>query len=215
MVHANLSTFITFAVGLIAILNPIGNAAIYIGMIDGRDKSEQHKIAFTCMIGIAVILVLVTWIGLPLLNFFGISIGAFQTAGGLIVLLIALDMIRAKQHNNDHHNAPEQKSAKEKDGIAIVPLAIPIIAGPGAISAIVANMHDMHTVSDKLMVSGIGIGCAVLMGIVLFFVPAIGRVLGEFGMKIVTRVMGLLLAAIAFQMLGDGLIALLPGLAAH
>ena len=75
-------------------------------------------------------------------------------------------------------------------------------------------MHDMHTVSDKLVVSGIGIGCAILMGIVLF-APAIGQVLGESGMKIITRVMGLILAAIAFQMLGDGLIALLPGLAAH
>ena len=215
MVHPTLSTFITFSVGLFAILNPIGNAAIYIGMVGERPKKDQHKIAFTCMIGIAVILVSVTWIGLPLLNFFDISIGAFQTAGGLIVLLIALDMIRAKQHHQEHHNAPEQKAAKDKAGIAIVPLATPIIAGPGAISAIVANMHTMPKVQDKLIVSGIGISCAVLIGIVLVFAPFLGRVLSESGMKIVTRVMGLILAAIAFQMLGDGLVALLPGLAAH
>jgi len=214
MTHANIGQFITFTVGLLAILNPIGNAAIYIGMVDESSKLERRNITIQCVFGIAVILILTTWIGLPLLSFFGISIGAFQSAGGFIVLLISLDMIRAKQHSNEHDTAPDQAAAKTKENMAIVPLAIPIIAGPGAISDIIANMNDMAGILDKLVISLIAIICSLLMGIVLIFAPTIAKVMGHSGMKIVTRVMGLILSAIAFQMLGAGLIKLLPGLAA-
>ena len=204
---------ITFSVALLAILNPIGNAALYIGMIHDRSRRSQRKIAFVCSIAIAVILILVTWIGLPLLNLFGISVASFQTAGGLIIILIGLSMMRGHVQLTSRGGNLQNYAQTHKDSIAVVPLAMPIIAGPGAISTIIGHGHLMHTTLDKLKVTGIDLLMAVILWAVLFFSPYIARGLGEYGMKIVTRVMGLVLTAIAVQMFATGLVALMPGLA--
>lgn len=207
------SQFITLMVALVAMLNPLGNVAIFLAIVGKRKKAEQHYIVAQCSIAIAVILVVVVWVGGPLLHGFGISIGAFQVAGGLIVTLIGLDMLRAKQHTENHDTESEKQSVKPKDSVGVVPLAMPIIAGPGAMAAIIAHANDMPTVLSKIEVS---VGCivlAIIMGMILWFSPFIAKVVGEGGMRIATRVMGLVLTAIAFQMMGTGLKALLPGLA--
>lgn len=207
-------SYITYAVGLIAILNPLGNTAIYIGMTAHLPSKVQHRCALHCSFAVFVILLLSIWFGQPMLSVFGISLGAFGSAGGIIVFLIALSMVRGQPHSPNYHTHIEGKApAHSGSQIAVVPLAIPIIAGPGAISTVIAHGYLFQSAQDKALESGIALVITVGIGIILFFAPLVGKALGEYGMKVTTRVMGLILAAIAMQMLGSGLIGLFPGLA--
>jgi len=205
-------SMVTFVVALIAVMNPIGNAALYIGMSSDRTKHEQHRISLVASISVAIILLLALWIGMPILNVFGINLNSFEAAGGLIVTLIGLRMIRGGSLTHGHDTKAVQEADKHKQSIAVVPLAIPIIAGPGSISTIIANAKNFPTLHERIELSFVMIGIAAFIGLILFFAPFIGRCLGEGGMKIVTRVMGLLLTAIALQMLSSGLLGMFPGL---
>ena len=223
MIHTQ--DLITFTVGMIAILNPIGNTAIYIGMTAHMKRKTQHKCAIHCAIAVCIILLVSIWFGQPILSLFGISIGAFGSAGGIIVLIIALNMLKGKPHTPNYHthneeknrqlnidNPEKQKTKNLKHQIGVVPMAIPIIAGPGAISTVIAHSYLFPSIQQKTLESSIALCLSFLIGIILFFGPLIGKILGEYGMKIVTRVMGLVLAAIAMQMLTSSLVKLLPGL---
>ncbi len=205
-------SMVTFVVALIAVMNPIGNAALYIGMSSDRTKHEQHRISLVASIAVAIILLLALWIGMPILNVFGINLNSFEAAGGLIVTLIGLRMIRGGSLTHGHDTKAVQEADKHKHSIAVVPLAIPIIAGPGSISTIIANAKNFPTLHERIELSFVMVGIGVFIGFVLFFAPFIGRCLGEGGMRIVTRVMGLLLTAIALQMLSSGLLGMFPGL---
>ena len=219
--------YITFIVGMVAILNPIGNTAIYIGMTSGLKTKTQNKCAIHCAMAVTTILLFSLWFGTPLLSLFGITPAAFGSAGGLIVLLIAINMLRGQPHRPSYHTHIEEKTSSSnlskstkdkgkvvniKHQIAVVPLAIPIIAGPGAISKVIAQSYSHPSAQDRAMDSFILIILSLIIGIILYYAPLIGKALGEYGMKVVTRVMGLILAAIAMQMLCQNLIKLLPGL---
>ena len=199
---------IKLTVALIAVLNPIGNAAIFVGMTSQQSATAKRKTAFSCTLSVAIILIFSTWFGLYALNIFGISIGAFQAAGGLILTLIGLSMMKGKPFNHQHHTKQKQEQYVDTDPIAIVPLAMPIIAGPGSMATIISHMHNLNTISDKLIISGICIGLSALVGIILLISPYINHILGKNGIKVVTRIMGLILISIAFQMLASGAINL-------
>lgn len=206
--------YLTFFIALLVILNPIGNAAIYIGMTSENKPHELNHIAKTCAFAISIILLLALWVGLPLLHFFGITIGTFKFAGGLIVLGIALSMMKGKPHTHEHNGENNtQKNDPVKTNptsIAVVPMAIPIIAGPGAISVIVSRAHDLTSYYQMLLYSLICISTAIILWIVLKFAPWIGKKLGKEGMMIVSRIMALILASIAVSMLQSGLISMFP-----
>lgn len=196
---------ITFVVSLFAILNPIGNTAIFVGMTEGKTRAYQRNAAWVCGVSMAIILLIVTWLGSDVLKFFGISVGAMQGAGGLIILLIGLTMLRGERHGA-HHEEPH-------NSIAVVPMAIPIFVGPGAMSVVIAQANHFSSMSDRLLLSAV---CPILSVICfgfLWFAPSIAKILGPAGMKVVTRVMGLILSSIAFGMIASGLLKLFPGLA--
>ena len=198
---------LSFAIALIVIMNPIGNLAIYIGLITGRDEQDCNKTAKICAIAIFVLLMISLWIGWPILNFFGISIGAFRLAGGLIVLRIALSMIQGGNHT---HKKGEKKIDDEKQpSIAVVPMAIPVIAGPGAMAVIITHAHDF-TLWQFLMASIICAVASVFFWLLLKYTPKLARFLSEEALSVISRVMGLILAAIAIQMMAGGLTALFP-----
>ena len=204
-------SFLTLTISLIAIMNPIGNAAIFLAMTSGKTRLEQNKIAGQAAIATACILIITTWVGKGLLAFFGIQIGAFEVAGGIIVLLIGLSMLQGKSKHHFHHDKkPDKEALKNKDSIAVVPLALPMVAGPGTMTALIAGMRNLHTTTDLIITSGITLGLSIVIGLCFYFAPLIGRLLGSFGLNIVTRVMGLILVAIACQMAASGLSSLFP-----
>jgi multiple antibiotic resistance protein len=208
--------YITLFVAMLAIMNPLGSVAIYAGLVADRTDAEQKQQARVASFAILIILCLITWIGPYILDFFGISIAAFETAGGLIIVLLGLSMMNGhdeKSHSSMHHSEEEHEEALQKESIAVVPLSIPIIAGPGAISTILIHSHKLTGFTNHIVTTIVCAILALIMFICLFYSNKIKQLLGNGGIKIATRVMGLILMAIAFEMLGSGLTKLLPGLA--
>ncbi len=203
---------ITFAVTLITITNPLGALAIFAGISADRSDAERNQLAVKTAMAVAVILITVTWLGKWLLEGFGVTPSGLQVAGGVIIALFGLSMLQAKT-SEMAHNEEEGAEAQSKDSIAVVPMAIPVIAGPGAITTVILATHNFPSFEAKLVISAICIAVSVVIWLCLHFSSAISRKLGVAGMNVMSRLMGMVLAAIAFEMLTDGLKKLLPGLA--
>jgi len=201
---------ITFIIAMLAITNPIGNMAIFAGLTGDNTLKEKRKAALIAGIAIFIILIIVTWTGNLILKAFGIDIASFETAGGLIIALMGISMLHAKT-SGIHHTKEENESAKTKDSVAVVPIAIPIVAGPGAITTIVVSTHSYSTIDDKIIISAVSIAIALILWIAFYFSAPVSRLLGLHGINIVTRIMGIILVAIAFGMMASGFRALFPG----
>jgi len=202
---------IKYLVGIFAILNPLGAIPIYLSMMTDRRPEVMHRTALKASVAVAVILTLAVWTGDGLLSFFGIGIPAFRIAGGLLVLLIAIAMFGANISPARHTDA-EQAEAESKNDIAVVPLAIPLLAGPGAISLAIVDAHQAGSLPDRLVFSLGILVVAAIVWLVLRMAEPIGERLGTGGLNIATRVMGLILASMAVQFMADGMIELFPGL---
>ncbi len=199
-------------VGVFAILNPVGAIPLFLTLTAGRPSADLRRIAAKTGAAVAVILVLAVWLGQSLLAVFGIGVPAFRIAGGLLVLLIAIAMFHAKS-TPARHTREEDAEAESKEDISVVPLAIPLLAGPGAISLVIVDAQKTAgIVGEFVLTTGILI-VALLVWLILRLAAPIGARLGTAGLNIVTRVMGLILAAMAVQFMAAGLVALLPGLA--
>ena len=202
---------IKYLIGIFAILNPLGTIPIYLSLMADRRPDEMHRTALKAAVAVAVILTLAVWVGDALLSFFGIGIPAFRIGGGLLVLFIAIAMFDARISPARHTDA-EQVEAEAKNDIAVVPLAIPLLAGPGAISLTIVDAHQVAGLADKIVFS-LGIVCvAAIVWMILRLAEPIGARLGTGGLNIATRVMGLILAAMAVQFMADGMLELFPGL---
>lgn len=202
---------IKYLVGMFAILNPLGAIPIYLSMMTDRRPEVMHRTASKASIAVAVILTLSVWTGDSLLSFFGIGIPAFRIGGGLLVLLIAISMYGAKTSPAQHTDA-EQAEGESKNDIAVVPLAIPLLTGPGAISLAIVDAHQAGGITGKLAFNLGIIGVTAIVWVVLLLAEPIGKRLGTGGLNIATRVMGLILAAMAVQFMADGMLELFPGL---
>tara|TARA_R110000868_G_scaffold10639_4_gene51628 strand:- start:27252 stop:27881 length:630 start_codon:yes stop_codon:yes gene_type:complete len=201
--------YLNFIIALLAIMNPLGAIPIFLGLTADRDLKEQRKTAITTGIAIVVIFTISIWIGQPLLHAFGIKVSDFQVAGGIIVFMIGLNMLHGQMPQSQHSNE-EHEQAKLRESVAIIPMAIPLIAGPGAISMLIVVTSKHALFSDKIILSLLAaIPAAILFG-ALFFAANIGKWVGPAGIKIATRVMGLVLAAIAVSMIHNGLASMFP-----
>jgi multiple antibiotic resistance protein len=196
---------------LFSLMNPIGNLGVFAGMTADRSEGEARQIAWTCAAAATVTLLIVTWTGSLLLEVFGITVDALRAAGGVIVLLIGLRMLT---NDAGHKHSPEELAdARPRASVAVVPLAIPIVAGPGTMAAVLVAAQQQPTVLDKIEISLVILAIAALCGLLFSFAAPLARRLGEAGMGVITRVMGMILATIAMAMLADGLKGMLPGLA--
>ncbi len=202
---------IKYLLGIFAILNPLGVIPIYLSMMTDRRPEVMHRTALKAAISVAVILIIAAWMGDSMLSFFGIGMPAFRIAGGLLVLIIAIAMFDART-SPVRHTAAEQIEAEAKNDIAVVPLAIPLLAGPGAISLAIVDAHQAANLPGKLAFSLGIVGVAAIVWLVLRLAEPIGERLGTGGLNIATRVMGLILAAMAVQFMAEGMLELFPGL---
>jgi len=198
-----------FFVALLVICNPLGALPALLRLTEFETTEQRKRTAFTAAIAVGCILILVTWIGSPLLKIFGIKVPPFQFAGGFVVFLLALSMLRAEQ-SRMKQTREEQVEASVKDSVAITPLAIPLIAGPGAISTIVVNVSLFPTPLDQLYMSLCGLLVALIMGIVMFFASYFEKLFGRVGINIFTRIGGLILAANAMESMAKGLVGMFP-----
>jgi multiple antibiotic resistance protein len=196
---------------LLVIVDPLAIIPIFVSLTkDSTDYNRRH-IAKITSISVAVILTVATLIGKPLLNFFGVSIASFKVGGGILLLLMAIAMMQAK-HVEGKQTPEEAEEAEEKESIAVVPIAMPLLAGPGAISTVIiysdASSEPLHIIFIIVTILLV----AILTWVFLNIAIPVSRMLGKTGINIMVRLMGLVLAAIAAEFITGGLLLLLPGL---
>jgi multiple antibiotic resistance protein len=201
---------LSFIISMLAITNPAGSLAVFLAMTANKSEVARKQTALTATLAIFIVLILMIWVGIPILKVFGISLPAFQITGGLIILLRGLAMLHSKETPTSQ-TADELETQMHRDSIAVVPLAIPIIAGPGAMTNVIIFSRHFPDFWDKILICLEVLVVTLIVGIVLFFANRIGRIIGDTGIKITTRIMGLLLAAIAMSMITNGLAELFPG----
>jgi len=203
---------IPFFAALLAVMNPMGSAAIFLSMTTEHTPAERAVTARTAAIAATLALLVTAAVGKYILGFFAISLDGFRAAGGVILFLMALSMLRARPSRMNSVTA-ERIEGGEKDDPGVFPIAIPLIAGPGAFAAVILYGEG----ADGLMGWAGLFGVILLAGLVvlaaLLAAAPISRFLGVTGMNVLMRVMGLILAALAMEMIAAGLAGLLPGLA--
>ncbi|WP_373274794.1 MarC family protein [Roseobacter insulae] len=187
---------------MFVVIDPIGLAPLFVALTQGMTDAARRRIAWRATaVGIAILLVFAAF-GEAILTFVGISMAAFRVAGGILLFLTALDMLferrtkRREDQSEEDHNDP-----------SVFPLAIPLIAGPGAIASIILLMGQRPGLEGAAVVLG---ATGIVMVIVVAFFLASGpieRALGKTGVTVVTRLLGMLLAALSVQFVLDGLSA--------
>ncbi|MBO9578513.1 MAG: NAAT family transporter [Microbacteriaceae bacterium] len=197
-------TLVTSGIALFTITNPIGTLPIFLSLTKGQTAAQQRRTAVLVGLAVAVVLVVSLLAGNFILGWFGIDITAFKIAGNALVATIGWAMLTAK--------AGGAVSVAPGESPVVVPLAIPVLAGPGAIALAITFAHGYTGLVDYVFG---GIVCAVvglLVAVVFFVGPWIAKALGTTGMSILTRVFGLLLLAIAVQSIMLALGDAFPGL---
>ena len=204
--------YLKFLVALVSIANPIGAIPVFITLTADEALNQRRKIATRTTLAFSCILIVILFVGEPLLAFFGITIDSFKTAGGIIILLMAISMVHGRV-SRVKQAVGEAEDAAEMDSVAIVPMSIPLLAGPGAMSTVIVYSHHASSMVNKLFLGAEILTAALIVWLCLNAAPYIARLLGKTGMNIITRVMGLILAAIGVEFITHGLVELLPGLA--
>jgi len=202
------------AFALFAIVDPIGVIPIFLMATQGYTLAQSHHAARIAALTVLGVLSLFIFVGEPLLMFLGIRLAAFSVAGGLLLLLLALSMVQAHV-SPQRQTEDEAAEAEEKDSVGAVTLGVPLLAGPGAITHVIvasgaAQGNVMHQGMLLIPVA------LVALSVWLAFraAPVIARRLGRTGIHVVTRLMGLIIAAISIEMIASGLGTLFPGLLA-
>jgi len=210
----NLQAVVLFATALLAIVNPISSAVLFATMTGRFDRDIQRRMANQSAFAILIILIVCAWLGNPLLALLGITVPMLQAAGGLILLSYGLRMVTEEEVKltTAEQTTAQQVPEEQWKTIAVVPLAIPGTVGAGTITTIVIQASTYQTMRDMAIISLVATGTALVMWLTFRSASPIARRLGPIGLNIVTRVMGILVTATAFGLLGRGVGGLLPGL---
>ena len=203
-------------IALLAIVNPIGAIPFLLHFTRHLDQRQRRHTIRVASFAAAAVVSISAIAGLRVIEFFGISVESFQVGGGLLLLISAINMLNAQQAESrptdvDEGNAKADAGAS----IAVVPLAIPLLTGPATISTMVIYAKKTGTLWQHAVLVGYGpvIGLATFLAFSAS--PTIARVLGRTGIQVMTRLMGLILAAMAVELLADGLVKLFPALGGH
>lgn len=199
-----LTDVFNYFLSLLVVCSPLSALPVLLNLSMGQNDAEKKKIAVTASFAVAMILVFVTWLGLPLLNLFGIRIPAFQIAGGFVLALVALSMLNGRP-NRIQQSKEDAVEGFQKASIAVVPLAMPIMAGPGAITTVIVGASIWAGPLNHLYLSICAIAVALTTGSVLYFAGTIERLLKNTGIHLVTRIGGLILGSMAVQSIASGI----------
>ncbi len=200
-----------FLLALMVIVNPISAVPLFISMTAGNTLLERNNIVRVASISVAVVLIVSAVIGDSVLALFGITIASFKVGGAILILLMAISMMHATP-SREKQTPAEAREAELKDSIAVVPLAIPLLSGPGAISATIIYASERSSAAHLSIIIVCCLIVAVATWVALRLATRMSRWLGETGVNVAIRLMGLLLAAVAVEIFTSGLVVLLPGL---
>ena len=196
---------------MLAILNPIGAIPIFVSMTNHLSAKNKVQVARVTSLTVILVLIVVTFLGQSILSFFGISIDSFRVAGGILILLMAINMMHARRLDTKQ-TLEEIEEAASRESIAVVPLAIPMLSGPGTISTMILYSNQSRSIEHKLILTAISILVGLVVMQILKVAPRLANWFSKTGINIITRIMGLIMAAMGVEFIASGLLNLLPGL---
>lgn len=207
-----LTEYLKAAIAIFVLIDPIGAIPVYLSITPSYTPAEHRRTVWRIASAMTLILLGSLAMGGPLLALLGVSIPAFRVAGGLLLLLLALEMMRTDA-GASRQTREAGTEAAEKPDIAVIPMATPILAGPGAIGAMIVYGHLKASLVNYLVLAAVACLIGALTWMFLRMAAPLGARLGRTGAGLLTRIMALLLAAIAVEMAANGLRDLFPVLA--
>jgi multiple antibiotic resistance protein len=206
------AAWLAILVSIFAIVNPVGVIPTFIALTGSYTRAERVRvITRACLVGLGVLL-LFGLAGERIFALFSITINAFRIAGGILIFKVAFDMLQGERPKSDS-NDQEITDALERENIGITPLGVPLLTGPGAITTLMILVADpQYTVADHMLIYAT---CALVFAasfVLLLVGDRLFTLMGRSGLQVFTRVMGLILAALAIQFIVNGLAGALPGL---
>jgi multiple antibiotic resistance protein len=200
-------------IALLAIVNPIGVVPFFIHFTQSLSRVQRVRTMKVSAFSAFVVIAVSALAGLRIIEFFGISIASFQVGGGLLLLISSLQMLSAQQADTKPSDIGEgDEKVNTGASIAVVPLTIPLLTGPATISTMVIYAQRTRHWWEVAVLVGYGVVVGVAVYLAFMASGRIARLLGQTGINIMTRLMGLILAALAVEIMADGLSALFPGL---
>ncbi len=200
---------VEFALSALATLfvtvGPIEAAPIFLALTANDTPGGRRKLAFTASLIALGVLVVFAAGGIRVLELLQVGLPAFRLAGGILLLMVAADLLLAQRSSLSSISKSEEREARQQPDIAVFPLAIPLIAGPGSMTAVVLLMSRAHTIPAQAIVLGAILAIVALTYVAMLASGGIKRVLGLTGTNVIARVSGILLAALAMQYVLDGL----------
>ena len=189
------------------VLDPVGTSAVFAALTPDMDKKQRRYTAEKATMLSTLILVVFAFLGAKLLAAMGVSLPAFRIAGGLMLFFLAIDMVFARPSGFRSSTAAENREAEERHDITVFPLAFPLIAGPGAMTTVVLLMGRANGIPLQVMsVLAVLFAVLAIVLVLLYTASAVRKILGVTGSNVITRVLGIILAALAVQFVLDGLI---------
>ncbi len=185
------AVFVTLSV----IMDPLGNVPLFLGLTAGRTNKKRRKLAAQAVLVSLLVISLFAVLGQQILSYLGIGIPALQGAGGLLLTIVALELLTDKE---------DDPTEIDNVNVALVPLGTPLLAGPGAIVATIVFVQKSHGVADHVAIAAGIVAVHVIVFLCLFFSVTITKLIRESGIVLLTRISGLLLSAIAVQLIADG-----------
>ncbi|NHB07409.1 NAAT family transporter [Burkholderia cepacia] len=198
-------------ISLLALINPIGAVPFFLSLTAQQTDLERRRTIRIASVSVFCVMTVTALLGQQIIDFFGISVGSLEVGGGIIMLLMAINMLNA-QIGNTRSTPEERHEAELKDNIAVVPLAIPLLTGPGSISTVIIYAANSRHWYGRAGLVAIGAVLAFLCFVAMRLAEPIANWIGRTGINIATRLMGLMLSALAVEFIVNGLRALLPAL---
>jgi multiple antibiotic resistance protein len=201
MLELLINTFVL----LVVVIDPLGLVPIFAAITEGESAATRRRMAVRGTLIAAVILVVFVFTGDAILRTLRVSVSAFQIAGGVLLFLLAVDMVFARHSGLRSTTEREQREAIHKKDVSVFPLAFPLIAGPGALTTVLLMVGDQEPNAAVLLAElAVLLAVLALTLVVLLFATHILRLMGETGANVVTRLLGVVLAALAVQYMLDG-----------
>lgn len=192
-------------VAILAISNPLGAVPVFLGISENFTAAERSRAGRRAALAVTAILAVAALAGRPILSAFGISMPALQAAGGLVILLMGLEMLHGAPTKVQHDQG--QQSTADR---VLVPLAMPLLAGPGAITTVLTLSSAAETWRDTTMLLAAVVTVGIVIGFILTSAARFGSVIGSRGQGILLRFMGLILAAVGAELLLAGVYTFVP-----
>jgi len=212
-VHDAISFALVAFPSLVVIINPVMVTSVFITLTANTTPEAKRTIIRKTTLVAFIVLLVFAVSGTLIFKFFSITIGAFQIAGGLILFSVAMGMLHART-SRTHQTPEEMDEAMSREDIAVVPLAIPIVSGPGAITTVVVLSGETRAIPNMAILFLAIVVAMVIVFVMLRNAARIQKFMGPSGLNIATRLMGLVLAAVAVQFVIHGVESVLPDLAA-